>query len=309
MTTDLEDKDRVIRELQTALIADDVRLLEDTALSENLHFSAVLRDGRRYFVKVYSSEEKYHAERTGLNLLAESHVPTSLPQRADITGGIPWVAFAWLPMEPTAFSRETALKYGDLMAKVHRVRPSGNLSSSPEPLQLVDERLEKLSALGDVQPRLIALWRAESPGLRRDLAGYVSDPVLLQNDFGERNVFRRQDTGNLIIIDFEHVTIGDSHWELGKIWDREFRRDAQACDDCIRSYRERRGIPQGAWPDMGMLWLIRFVATMGIFTYCQRVDDPEFYQHGLEKLGILETEGRGDAPRGNSRDASHGQRD
>jgi thiamine kinase-like enzyme len=126
--------------------------------------------------------------------------------------------------------------------------------------------------------------------LLEELSNYDAPPVLLQNDFGKRNIFLRRDTGQLVVIDFERAGVGDAHWELGKLWDRELREDPAIRHAFLQGYRAQRGLLDEEWPDPALLWLIRFLATLTIFPYASRVGDRPFFEHGLLKLKLVEAE-------------------
>lgn len=92
-----------------------------------------------------------------------------------------------------------------------------------------------------------------------------------------------------VLLDFEHAAIGDPHWDLGKIWDQELA-DPDLRKEFVGAYRQRARLCD--WPDPRVLWVTRFAAAMGIFPYAARVDDADFFGHGVEKLVTL----RGELP-------------
>jgi len=268
----------------------NIKFLPSQTGSENRHAIVYPKNGNPLFLKIYASLDRFETEKEVNNLLGEFAIQDHfiLAERADITDGIAWLAFPMLGLTATTLSMQTAVQYGELMAMVHSSPLSTKLEVIKPAFLRVEPRLQLLKPFPLIFERCLALWERVHPAIDQALAAYTELPVLLQNDFGERNIFVRRDTGQMVIIDFERAGVGDTLWELGKLWDRELYEKPSVRSIFLDSYREKRGLLQNQWPYLPALWLVRFVATLAIFPYATRVRDSNFFEHGLFKLGLIE---------------------
>jgi aminoglycoside phosphotransferase (APT) family kinase protein len=251
-----------------------------------------LQQGRRLFVKLYDVVDGFQTEQEVLRLLGESHSELFIipAERSDITEGVPWIAFPWIDLDPVHFDLQTARSFGQLMAQLHRAPLSAALERIAHPIDLVAARLARLSVFPEIYERTTRLWERVSASVQQEIRAYATPPVLLQNDFGARNIFKQRARGQFIVIDFERAGAGNAHWELGKLWDRELYPDSPIRARFLEGYHEARASAADVWPHPPTLWLTRFVATLAIFPYATQVGDTEFFQHGLFKLDIIEAE-------------------
>ncbi len=259
--------------------------------SENRHGLVSMQSGHTLFVKFYTSEKRFQREGIVLNTLARSHSWVIPPLYADKEQNIYWRASPYKKLRPVVLNLMLARDWGRLLGMMHTTPVPQDLERVPRANDLVETHLHALLAFPEIKKRAEQLWMFAAPRILSESAFQAFEPVLLMNDFGLRNTFIRADSEQMILIDFENSATGDAHWDMGKCWDRELH-DPTLRDCFLEGYREQRPQLSGTWPDPAILWTTRFVEALSIFPYAHRVREQPFFEHGLEKLTILETEAR-----------------
>ncbi len=261
--------------------------------SANRHSIVQTQRDQKLFVKFYETETRFKNEGIALEVLSRSSSWAILPEASGKEQDIYWRTFPYVELRPVDFDPTQLHQWGHLLGEVHSISAPEGLERSLRAIDCVDRRLQVLRAFPELAKRAEHLWERASPFVTAAVAIEGKDsPVFLMNDFGARNTFIRADTLSMVLLDFEGSGVGDAHWDLGKAWDVELL-DPDRRLPFLSGYWEARQLRPDSWPHPATLWVTRFVATLTIFPYAQRVQDRPFFEHGLQKLRILEDEVEG----------------
>jgi len=231
------------------------------------------------FVKVFAPERqgKFLTERA-INLQLTDRVLTSC-QLA--TGE--WVLVMrdlQLTPLPKAFTPELAQTMGTVLARFHQtVRLPQATRINALDFEGVADKVDQLATRPDYRQlvRLMTNFRQAAATIQAIFNR--QSRVVLHGDVGRRNF--QFVNGQLELIDFERAQIGYAQTDFQKLFYQDFSGQPALIAAFLTGYG-----PTGQLPDIAASWL-SFVEAVGIFTYVQKLPDPQFEKVGQRLLAAI----------------------
>lgn len=198
--------------------------------SPNMHFYAsdqtTSPPGNQYFIKVTKNEQAYQREGSVLSIIASKvDFDMHLVAEGVHDKGYYWRAFCWIHCD--AVHPETPEEYREIGRTLGRMHSGTTPASFPgiRPLSLGRSLAQEVENLQRVSVDLGKYFTRPIQWLLSYESAWVAyeqtlPQVLLHRDFGWRNLIRKE-TGELMIVDYEHVALGPCYLDLTKCLDRE----------------------------------------------------------------------------------------
>lgn len=216
------------------------------------------------FVKVFAADRfgKFSTERTVNEQLNNRVLMSSQLATGE------WVLVMHdLLMTPLSdvVTPELAQQMGSVLAQFHRTVHLPAKTNQPSMVMTKIDSLRQTAAYPQLL-KLQNLYESRLPVIETEL--HQVKPVVLHGDVGRRN-YQFVD-GSLVLIDFERAHLGVPQVDFQKLFYQDFAGDQSLQHAFLTGY--------GVLPALSQLassWLL-FQTAVGIFSYVQRLPDPEF---------------------------------
>ena len=276
--------------LLTDALGVEVQPVSIAANAKNSHFRTSAPGGSGgLFIKLIQGKRRYFdAELAADRFLAEHDLPRAAIRHSGLIGSdCYWIAYDWIDLRPFEPTVDGLRQLACTLGAMHRFGVGWNdplLRSFGSP---PDMTWASFTAVRSFNAALAdRLQRLFEPCLQRWPSDQPMETCLLHGDFGFRNVGLTR-AADVLLVDYEHASIGLPIMEFAKAWDRELSDPAVAAD-FLALYGKVAEVETREWQRTSPM--VRLWAAANIFPYAAQYDDRPFEEHGLEVISKLERE-------------------